>query len=192
MARPERAARSRLSRRTIARERVTTLHFVPSMLQAFLDAGGAGDVRVRAAPRDLQRRGAAGALVRRFHERRRAVALHNLYGPTEAAVDVTAWHLRARELTAVDRADRAADREHADLHAGRAGEPVPVGVAGELYIGGVAVARGYLNRPELTAERFVPDPFGGEPGARLYRTGDLGAVAARTGRSSTWGATTTR
>ncbi|MDZ7319565.1 MAG: amino acid adenylation domain-containing protein, partial [candidate division KSB1 bacterium] len=52
-------------------------------------------------------------------------------------------------------------------------EPVPIGVAGEMFIGGVGVARGYLNRPELTAEKFIPDPFGQEPGSRLYRTGDL-------------------
>jgi acyl-CoA synthetase (AMP-forming)/AMP-acid ligase II/acyl carrier protein len=113
------------------------------------------------------------SLARRFHDRLPGAALHNLYGPTEAAVDVTAWRC-ARDSSAVSvpigRPIANTRIYILDAH----GRPTPVGVAGELHIGGVQVGRGYLNRPELTAERFLSDPFAVQPGARMYRTGDLG------------------
>ncbi|HEX2093470.1 MAG TPA: alpha/beta fold hydrolase, partial [Longimicrobiaceae bacterium] len=98
--------------------------------------------------------------------------LHNLYGPTEATVNATHHELTDDSSTwqSIGRPVRNTRIYVLDRH----GEPVPRGVAGEIHIGGGQVARGYLNLPELTAERFVPDPFGREPGARLYRTGDLG------------------
>ncbi len=95
--------------------------------------------------------------------------LYNLYGPSEDTTYSTFALLSAGCGVTVG---RPIDGTQAYLlEAG--GEPVPVGIPGELYLGGEGLARGYLGRPELTAERFVPDPFGSEPGARLYRTGDL-------------------
>ncbi|HEX9935769.1 MAG TPA: amino acid adenylation domain-containing protein, partial [Longimicrobium sp.] len=156
----------------IRRERVTTVHFVPSLLAVFL---AHADVERGAVP-ELKRVMSSGEalppeLVARFGERLPGVELHNLYGPTEAAVDVTIWRFPADGPAARVSIGRPVPNTRIYLLDG-AGEPVPVGVAGELCIGGVQVARGYLGRPELTAERFVADPFGAEPGARLYRTGD--------------------
>src|SRR6185436_12119629 len=106
---------------------------------------------------------------------RTGAALENLYGPTEAAVDVTWWACERGPRPTVPIGRPVANTTIHLLD--RALRPVPVGVAGELFIGGVQVGRGYWRRPELTAERFVPDPFSVVPGARLYRTGDLARYA---------------
>ncbi|HYR09213.1 MAG TPA: amino acid adenylation domain-containing protein, partial [Longimicrobium sp.] len=157
---------------TIRREGVTTLHFVPTMLQFLLEEPGiercTSIARVVCGGEALP-----AALARRAAELLPHAELHNVYGPTEAAVDVT-W---LRSPAEVAGPHVSIGRPMANCRAyflDRTGEPVPAGVAGELYLGGAQVARGYLGRAALTAERFVPDPFGGEPGARLYRTGDLG------------------
>ena len=99
-------------------------------------------------------------------------ALHNLYGPTEAAVDVTWWECRARSGTGSVPIGRPIWNTQVYVLDGEQ-RPVPLGVMGELYLGGVQVGRGYWQRAELTAEKFVPDPYGGERGGRLYRTGDV-------------------
>ncbi|MCA1612829.1 MAG: amino acid adenylation domain-containing protein [Acidobacteria bacterium] len=106
-------------------------------------------------------------VVARWAEGRR---FFNLYGPTEATV----WTTSAECEPGGGRPPIGRPVANTQVYVLDAGlRPAPVGVSGELYVGGVSLARGYLNRPELTAERFVPNPFGGEPGARLYRTGDV-------------------
>ncbi len=149
---------------------VTTLHFVPSMLQVFLArpdavAGCASLRRVVCSGEAL-----SAGLARQCRERLPHARLYNLYGPTEAAVDVSAWTCGSDDGDSIPIGRPIANTRLYLLD--DALRPVPVGVAGELYIGGVQVARGYLNRPELTAQRFIADPF--VEGGRLYRTGDLG------------------
>ncbi|MFC3396063.1 amino acid adenylation domain-containing protein [Brenneria rubrifaciens] len=170
MARPDGHKDSGYLTQLIEDAGITTLHFVPSMLQQFVQwADSPCDSLKRvicsgeALPSDLQQRFFA-----RFN-----AELHNLYGPTEAAIDVTYWACRrddTRSFVPIGRPIANTRIYILDTQ----GQPVPLGVAGEIHIGGVGVARGYLNRPELTAERFIPDPFSTASDARLYKTGDLG------------------
>ncbi|MCD4522602.1 amino acid adenylation domain-containing protein, partial [Burkholderia pseudomallei] len=154
--------------------RVTTLHFVPSMLAAFVayldDFGAAARC---ASVRTIVASGEALApeLVARVAALLPHAQLHNLYGPTEAAIDVSHWRCTADDAAA-DAVPIGHPIANLRLHVLDAAlHPAPVGATGELYLGGAGLARGYLGRAALTAERFVPDPF--VPGARLYRTGDL-------------------
>jgi amino acid adenylation domain-containing protein len=146
----------------------TVLHFVPSMLDAFLRHARPGALSgVRAV---LCSGEALGEGLRdRFLAQYPMVALYNLYGPTEAAVDVTWWRCAPGEGTVPIGCPAPNVRMYV---LDERMSPVPVGAVGELYIGGVQVGRGYLNREALSAERFVVDPF--VDGGRLYRTGDLG------------------
>ncbi|WP_238962040.1 non-ribosomal peptide synthetase [Pseudomonas sp. AF32] len=151
---------------------ITLLHFVPSMLQVFLD-----QVVPQRLP-ELKQVLCSGealppALQERFFHHLPQVQLHNLYGPTEAAIDVTAWQCRPDVhpgIVPIGHPIANTQLYVLDEHL----QPLPPGIAGELHIGGIGVARGYLNRPQLTAERFIRDPFQAAPEARLYKTGDLG------------------
>ncbi|WP_439862472.1 amino acid adenylation domain-containing protein [Pseudomonas antarctica] len=152
---------------TINRHAITTLHFVPSMLQAFIHEPGVhactGLKRIvcsgEALPLDAQQQ---------VFAKLPNANLYNLYGPTEAAIDVTHWTCVDEGADSVPIGRPIANLATYVLDAQL--NPVPAGVAGELYLGGTGLARSYHRRPALTAERFVPSPFVG--GERLYRTGD--------------------
>ncbi len=175
MAEPEAHRDPQAMQQFFARYGVTTTHFVPSMLAAFVASLDADSV---AACRTLRRVFCSGealptALCREW-ERLTGAPLHNLYGPTEAAVDVSWYPACGPELAAVTGSSvpigwpvwntglRILDA---------AMRPVPPGVAGDLYLTGIQLAQGYLGRPDLTASRFIADPFA--PGERMYRTGDV-------------------
>uniref|UniRef100_UPI003B3A99E9 non-ribosomal peptide synthetase n=1 Tax=Longimicrobium sp. TaxID=2029185 RepID=UPI003B3A99E9 len=156
----------------IRRQEVTTMVLTPSHLQAFLEHPGLeGCSSLRRIV--LGGESLPAGMVAELRARLPGARLYHEYGPTEATVTSTARTIGAEgEAPGASIGGPICNTRVYLLDA--RGEPVPVGVPGELYVGGAGVARGYLGRPALTAERFVPDSFGGEPGARLYRTGDLG------------------
>ncbi|MFH5245983.1 amino acid adenylation domain-containing protein, partial [Antrihabitans spumae] len=152
-------------------EGVTTAHFVPSMMSVFVSYLVDNDIEQGSPLRQVFASGEA--LPAKTAHRLRALTgarLHNLYGPTEAAVDVTFHEVVDADTVAVPIG--APVFNTAVLVLDSRLRPVPVGVAGELYLAGVQLARGYVGRPDLSADRFVANPFGGA-GERMYRTGDL-------------------
>ncbi|MDY7008074.1 MAG: amino acid adenylation domain-containing protein [Cyanobacteriota bacterium] len=157
--------------RLITQESITTLHFVPSMLQIFLEEPTLEQCN------SIKRVICSGEVLpvatkQRFFARLEA-ELHNLYGPTEAAIDVTFWKCQPEgNRTSVPIGRPIANTQIYILDSEL--QPVPIGESGEIHIGGVGVGMGYLNRPELTAQKFIDNPFSDRPGNRLYKTGDLG------------------
>ncbi len=153
----------------IAEKKVTTVQLVPSLLQMLLEQGGIETCdslkHVFCGGEALPVTLVEGLLTNLN------VNLHNLYGPTEACIDATAWTCKRRidGLVPIGRPISNTQIYILDPH----GQPVPIGVRGELHIGGAGLARGYFNRPELTALKFIPNPFSNEPSSRLYKTGDV-------------------
>jgi len=158
----------------IAEREVTTLQLVPTMLHVMLE-----EPKFKKC-KSLRRVFSGGETLAVNTQEQFFVTLDanliNLYGPTEVAIDATSWNCERVNGHAGNQKGVPIGKPLSNarvyvldtrLH------PAPAGVAGELHVGGVGVARGYLNRPELTAERFIPDPFGDQPGGRLYKTGDF-------------------
>ena len=155
--------------KVLREEKVTILQVVPSLLRLLLDERGLEKCQ------SLKHLFCGGeVLTTELVQRFKAVSnakLHNLYGPTEACIDATVWSSTTETAGVIVPIGRPIANSYAyllDAHL----QIVPIGVPGELYIGGMGLARGYLNRPDLTQEKFIPHPFSDKPGDRLYKTGD--------------------
>jgi amino acid adenylation domain-containing protein len=154
----------------LEKQNATVLQATPSTWRMLLDAKWAGNPRLKmlcggeGLPRDL-----ANQLLAKGGE------LWNMYGPTETTIWSSAGRIEAGPgLITIGQPVTNTQLHILDARL----KPVPPGVPGELHIGGLGLARGYRNRPELTAEKFVADPFSGDPGARLYKTGDVARARA--------------
>ncbi len=161
----------------IKEQQITTLHFVPSLFQIFLQEKGleqCGSLRHIVTSGEALTLEQQANFFARFPKR---VELHNLYGPTEAAIDVSHWECKHEEKQrGIPIGYPIANTQLYILNA--ALQPVPIGVAGELHIGGVGLARGYYNRAELTTEKFIHNPFSQAEDARLFKTADLARYRA--------------
>ena len=177
IARPEGHRDPAYLKSVMIEQAITTMHFVPAMLQVFLmdsDLKGYNSLRQVMSGGEALSPELQESFFASFPEH---VRLYNMYGPAEAAIDVTAWECQ-----------RGGGQKNIPIGYSIANvqlyildttlQPVAIGMAGELYIGGMSLARGYHQRPDLTAERFVPNPLSLEPGARFYRTGDLARYRA--------------
>ncbi|HEY9878540.1 MAG TPA: amino acid adenylation domain-containing protein [Leptolyngbyaceae cyanobacterium] len=158
--------------RLIAEQQISVIALVPSLLRVFLEAKGLDKCQAlkhvfcggEALTLDLQKR-----FFERFDS---TVLLHNVYGPTEATIDATYWTCDRNHLYPVAPIGKPILNAQVYVLNNQL-QPLPPGEAGELHIGGAGLARGYLNRPELTAEKFIANPFSTTPSERLYKTGDL-------------------
>jgi amino acid adenylation domain-containing protein len=169
LARPDGQRDSAYLVEAIIQQRITIIQLVPALLQMLLlepDFGKCTSLRYVTC--------GAEALPVADQERFQAalpIDLYNIYGPTETCIDATLWPCQSDSKQAsvpIGRPIANVQTYVLDSYL----QPVPIGVPGELYIGGAGLARGYMNRPELTAERFIRDPFSPDPQARLYKTGD--------------------
>ncbi|MBS0651346.1 MAG: amino acid adenylation domain-containing protein, partial [Verrucomicrobia bacterium] len=155
----------------IKQHSVTTMDLLPSLLQNLLEEENVADC---SSLRIVFSGGEAllGSTIQSFYQKFPKIKLHNTYGPTEATVEASAWECRSDYIGSIAPIGKPIAGTHLFiLDTNR--NIVPIGVPGELHIGGIGLARGYFNDPSLTAEKFISDPLGTNPNERLYRTGDL-------------------